>query len=143
MVDASIHAMPTYEQARIDLRRSGTVFDRDGVLIACRFMRTWIARLEGADDPAIDAVMRSIEELGAAATELRTAENRDDYPGLQPTGTWDELQAPFTGASAARAHDAARAGQDLNGSADLAPRAPGRPVAMTTSRPAATRTRED
>ena len=82
-----------------DLKTSNEVFDRPEVLRAVRFMRTWVGELEGAEDPAINAAVLSIEALAPAAKELRTPENIDDYPGtgLQPTGTWGEFDAPYTG----------------------------------------------
>ncbi len=82
-----------------DLETSGTIYDRDEVLYACRFMRTWIATLEGAEDPAINAVMLSIEALAAAAEDLRTDAHRQMFPGtgLQPTGDWGEFQDPYAG----------------------------------------------
>lgn len=82
-----------------DLQKTGEVFDRQEVLRAVRFMRTWIAELEGAEDPAINALVLSIEALAPGATELRTPENIAENPGtgLQPTGTWGEFDAPYTG----------------------------------------------
>lgn len=82
-----------------DLAKTGEVYDRDEVLYACRFMRTWIAALEGAEDPAINAVMLSIEALAPAAVDLRTDAHRAAHPGtgLQPTGTWGEFAEPYTG----------------------------------------------
>lgn len=82
-----------------DLMQSGTIYDRDEVLYACRFMRTWIETLEGAEDPDINAVMLSIESLAADAEDLRTEEHRDMYPGtgLQPTGDWAEFALPYQG----------------------------------------------
>lgn len=82
-----------------DLKASGEIFDRQEVLRAVRFMRTWIAELEGNEDPAINAAVLSIEALAPGAKELRTAENMDENPGtgLQPTGTWGEFDAPYTG----------------------------------------------
>lgn len=82
-----------------DLKSSGTIYDRDEVLYACRFMRTWIAELEGAEDPAINGLMLSIEALAPAATELRTDAHRQMFPGtgLQPTGDWGEFQDPYAG----------------------------------------------
>ena len=82
-----------------DLQKTGEIFDRPEVLRAVRFMRTWIAELEGTEDPAINALVLSIEALAPAATELRTPENIDENPGtgLQPTGTWGEYDAPYTG----------------------------------------------
>lgn len=95
-----------YEGARMfiflveeDLRKTGEVYDRDEVLYAVRFMRTWIQRLEGAEDPAINAQVVSIEPLAKTARELRTAVNRTENPGtgLQPTGRWAEFATPYTG----------------------------------------------
>lgn len=82
-----------------DLQETGEIFDRPEVLRAVRFMRTWIAELEGAEDPAINALVLSIEALAPAAKELRTQQNIDENPGtgLQPTGTWGEYDAPYTG----------------------------------------------
>ncbi|HEY8378008.1 MAG TPA: hypothetical protein VIK91_16035, partial [Nannocystis sp.] len=82
-----------------DLAQSGTIYDRDEVLYACRFMRTWIEKLEGAEDPEINALMLSIEGLAAAAQELRSQAHRDMYPGtgLQPTGDWGEFSEPYQG----------------------------------------------
>jgi hypothetical protein len=82
-----------------DLKTTGEIFDRPEVLRAVRFMRTWIAALEGAEDPAINALVLSIEALAPAAKELRTPENIAENPGtgLQPTGTWAEFDAPYTG----------------------------------------------
>jgi hypothetical protein len=82
-----------------DLTATGTIYDRDEVLYACRFMRTWIEDLEGAEDPTINALMLSIESLAAAADDLRTDAHRDAYPGtgLQPNGTWGEFNAPYAG----------------------------------------------
>jgi hypothetical protein len=82
-----------------DLAQSKEVYDREEVLHAVRYMRTWIADLEGAEDPAINAAVLSIEQLAPAATELRSQQNRDENPGtgLQPTGTWGEFAAPYAG----------------------------------------------
>lgn len=82
-----------------DLAVSGAVYDRDEVLRACRFMRTWFADLEGGEDPAMNDLMLSIEALAAAADELRTDAHRDMFPGtgLQPTGTWGGFDAPYQG----------------------------------------------
>jgi hypothetical protein len=82
-----------------DLKLSGAVYDRPEVLRAVRFMRTWIAALEGAEDPAINAAVLSIEALAPAAEELRSQQNKDDNPGtgLQPNGDWGEFDAPYTG----------------------------------------------
>lgn len=82
-----------------DLRLSGEIFDRDEVLYAVRFMRTWIAQLEGAEDAVINGLVLSIEALAQQATELRTEENRQQNPGtgLQPNGRWGELEAPYQG----------------------------------------------
>lgn len=88
-----------------DLRTSGTVYGRDGapggaatnqggLLSAVRFMRDWIPELEGEEDADINRVVASIEELASAAIELRSAENYDDYDGLQPTGRWADYQSP-------------------------------------------------
>jgi hypothetical protein len=89
-----------------DLRLTGEIYGRDGVLgggptdrggllSAIRFMRGWIAELEGAEDPAINALVVSIEQLAVTATELRTPDNYEDYEGLQPTGRWAEFQTPY------------------------------------------------
>jgi hypothetical protein len=82
-----------------DLRTTGEIFDRDEVLYAVRFMRTWIQRLEGAEDPEINARVLSIESLAKTARELRTAANRAENPGtgLQPNGRWAEFATPYTG----------------------------------------------
>ncbi|MCY1058275.1 hypothetical protein [Nannocystis sp. SCPEA4] len=82
-----------------DLAVSGTVYDRGEVLRACRFMRTWFADLEGAEDPAMNDLMLSIEALAAAADELRGDAHRDMFAGtgLQPTGTWAEFDEPYQG----------------------------------------------
>jgi hypothetical protein len=82
-----------------DLRQTGEIYDRDEVLYAVRFMRTWIQRLEGAEDPAINARVLSIESLAKTARELRTAANRTENPGtgLQPTGRWGEFATPYAG----------------------------------------------
>ncbi len=82
-----------------DLELSGTIYDRPEVLRAVRFMRTWIATLEGAEDPAINAAVLSIEALAPAAEELRSQQNRDENPGtgLQPSGDWGEFDVPYQG----------------------------------------------
>jgi hypothetical protein len=82
-----------------DLALSGAVYDRPEVLRAVRFMRTWIAALEGAEDPAINAAVLSIEALAPAADELRSQQNKDQNPGtgLQPNGDWAEFDAPYQG----------------------------------------------
>ncbi|HVG64169.1 MAG TPA: hypothetical protein VNA24_36735, partial [Hyalangium sp.] len=82
-----------------DLRNTGEIYDRDEVLYAVRFMRTWIQRLEGAEDAAINARVLSIESLAKTARELRTAANRAENPGtgLQPNGRWAEFAAPYGG----------------------------------------------
>ena len=82
-----------------DLQQSGEIYDRDEVLYAIRYMRTWIEQLEGQEDAEINALVLSIEDLAAQAVELRTQAHRDAYPGtgLQPTGDWDEFTAPYTG----------------------------------------------
>jgi len=82
-----------------DLKQSGEIYDRDEVLYGVRYMRTWIAELEGQEDATINAAVLSIEALAPAAVELRSQKNRDDYPGtgLQPTGTWGEFAQPYTG----------------------------------------------
>ncbi|MBL9100372.1 MAG: hypothetical protein JNL82_05415 [Myxococcales bacterium] len=82
-----------------DLRLSGEIYDRQEVLRAVRFMRTWILELEGAEDPAINALVLAIEGLAPAATELRSQQNRDENPGtgLQPNGDWAEFDAPYAG----------------------------------------------
>lgn len=82
-----------------DLDKSGTIYDRPEVLRAVRFMRTWIAELEGAEDPAINAAVLSIEALAPAAEELRSPQNIDENPGtgLQPNGNWGEFDAPYQG----------------------------------------------
>jgi len=82
-----------------DLQLTGEIYDRDEVLYAVRYMRTWIADLEGQEDPQINAAVLSIEQLAADATELRTQAHRDAYPGtgLQPTGDWAEFAQPYTG----------------------------------------------
>jgi hypothetical protein len=82
-----------------DLQATGEIFDRPEVLRAVRFMRTWVAELEGAEDADINAKVLSIEALAPAAKELRTPENVADNPGtgLQPTGTWGEYDAPYGG----------------------------------------------
>lgn len=82
-----------------DLRQTGEIFDRDEVLYAVRFMRTWIAELEGAEDPDINQLVLSIESLAQEAEELRTDENRQQNPGtgLQPNDRWGEFEAPYEG----------------------------------------------
>ena len=82
-----------------DLELSGEIYDRDEVLYAVRYMRTWIAQLEGQEDAQINAAVLAIEQLAADATELRTQAHRDAYPGtgLQPTGDWAEFAAPYAG----------------------------------------------
>ncbi len=82
-----------------DLRQTGEIFDRTEVLYAVRFMRTWIARLEGAEDADINARVRSIEALALSARELRTDANRQENPGtgLQPDGRWAEFATPYDG----------------------------------------------
>lgn len=90
-----------------DLKTSGTVYGRDGafgggstneggLLSAIRFMREWIPNLEGAEDPAINAAVASIETLAKSATELRTKDNYEDEDGLQPTGRWADYQMPYS-----------------------------------------------
>ncbi len=80
-----------------ELRREGTIYDGIEVLRAVRFMRTWLEELEGADDPAIDALVREIEALAATAIEQRSDAHREEYPGtgLQPTGRWAAFDEPF------------------------------------------------
>ncbi|MBN1209524.1 MAG: hypothetical protein JXB05_32030 [Myxococcaceae bacterium] len=82
-----------------DLRKTGEIFDRDEVLYAVRFMRTWIQQLEGAEDPQINALVLSIESLAKSARELRTESNRTENPGtgLQPNGRWAEFATPYGG----------------------------------------------
>jgi hypothetical protein len=82
-----------------DLRTRHEIYDRDEVLYAVRFMRTWIQQLEGAEDPVINQRVLSIEALAPQATELRSARNRQENPGtgLQPTGRWAEFATPYTG----------------------------------------------
>lgn len=82
-----------------DLAQSKEIYDRDEVLYAVRYLRTWLKTLEGAEDPAINAAVLSIEKLAPAAKELRSQQNRDANPGtgLQPTGTWGEFAAPYAG----------------------------------------------
>lgn len=82
-----------------DLVQSKEIYDRDEVLYGIRYMRTWIADIEGAEDPAINAAVLSIEKLAPAAIELRSQQNRNENPGtgLQPTGTWNEFAAPYAG----------------------------------------------
>lgn len=82
-----------------DLQQTGEIYDRDEVLYAIRFMRTWIELLEGQEDAQINALVLSIESLAAQAVDLRTQAHRDAYPGtgLQPTGDWDEFAEPYTG----------------------------------------------
>jgi hypothetical protein len=82
-----------------DLQQTGEIYDRDEVLYAIRYMRTWIADLEGQEDAQINQLVLSIESLAAQAVELRTQAHRDAYPGtgLQPTGDWDEFAAPYAG----------------------------------------------
>lgn len=77
-----------------DLRVSGEVFDRNEVLHAVRFMRTWNAQLEGEDDEAINDLVVSIEALAQDAVELRTEENRRQNPGtgLQPNNRWGSFR---------------------------------------------------
>lgn len=89
-----------------DLKTSGTVYGRDGafggapsneggLLSAIRFMRGWLKDLEGADDPAINATVVSIEAAAKSARELRTKENYDQENGLQPTSRWADFQTPY------------------------------------------------
>lgn len=80
-----------------DLRLTGEIYDRDEVLYAVRFMRTWVEQLEGEKDEAINDLVVSIESLAADATELRNAENRQQNPGtgLQPNNRWNEFEAPY------------------------------------------------
>lgn len=80
-----------------DLRQSGEIFDRDEVLYAVRFMRTWIAELEGVEDESVNDLVVSIEALAQAAVELRTEENRKQNPGtgLQPNNRWAEFANPY------------------------------------------------
>lgn len=80
-----------------ELRREGTIYDGIEVLRAVRFMRTWLEELEGADDPAIDALVREIEALAATAIEQRSDAHREEHPGtgLQPTGRWAAFDEPF------------------------------------------------
>lgn len=82
-----------------DLQQTGEIYDREEVLYAVRYMRTWIEQLEGQEDPQINALVLSIEDLAVQATELRTEAHRDEYPGtgLQPTGDWEEFEMPYTG----------------------------------------------
>ena len=82
-----------------DLKQSGSIYDAPEVLRAVRFMRTWILELEGAEDPAINAAVLSIEALAPAADELRSQQNKDQNPGtgLQPNGDWAEFDAPYQG----------------------------------------------
>lgn len=82
-----------------DLKSTGEIYDRDEVLYAVRFMRTWFLELEGAEDPAMNQLVLSIEGLAAAATELRSQANKDQNPGtgLQPTGTWGAFAEPYAG----------------------------------------------
>ncbi|MDY7233102.1 hypothetical protein [Hyalangium rubrum] len=82
-----------------DLRKTGEIFDRDEVLYAVRFMRTWIQRLEGAEDAQLNARVLAIESLARSARELRTEANRTQNPGtgLQPNGRWAEFAAPYGG----------------------------------------------
>jgi hypothetical protein len=80
-----------------DLQQTGEIYDRDELLYGIRYMRTWILELEGQEDPQINGLVVSIEDLAAAATELRTQAHRDAYPGtgLQPTGDWAEFAQPY------------------------------------------------
>jgi hypothetical protein len=82
-----------------DLRSTGEIFDRTEVLYAVRFMRTWIARLEAAEDTQLNALVLSIESLAPSARELRSQANRNENPGtgLQPNGRWAEFAAPYSG----------------------------------------------
>jgi len=82
-----------------DLQVSGEIYDRDEVLYAVRYRRTWIEQLEGQEDAQINAAVLSIEQLAAAATELRTQAHRDAYPGtgLQPNGDWAAFDQPYAG----------------------------------------------
>lgn len=82
-----------------DLRTRREIYDRNEVLYAVRFMRTWIPQLEGAEDPVINQRVLSIEALALEATELRSARNRQENPGtgLQPNGRWAEFATPYTG----------------------------------------------
>lgn len=89
-----------------DLRQTGEIYGRDGahggassegggVLQAVRFMREWVAELEGAEDPNINQLVSSIEQLAAEAKELRGEQNYAEFDGLQPTNTWGEYQQPY------------------------------------------------
>jgi hypothetical protein len=82
-----------------DLRKTGEVYDRDEVLHAVRFLRTWPERLEGAQDAQLNALVRSIESLARSARELRTEAHRTQNPGtgLQPSGRWGEFSTPYDG----------------------------------------------
>jgi hypothetical protein len=78
-----------------DLRASGTVYDREDTLRAARFLRSWIPRLEGAEDPSMNEVMRRIEALAPTATDLRSGANKAQYPGLQPDNRWGDFSTPY------------------------------------------------
>jgi hypothetical protein len=85
-----------------DIRNTNEVFGRDprsaqegGLLVAVRFMREWIQNLEGAEDPTINQLVKSIEALAPQAKELRDSANAQQYPGLEPTYVWGEYQNPY------------------------------------------------
>ncbi len=52
--------------------------------------------LKGVEDLAINALVATLENTAAAATELRTQQHQNQYPGtgLQPNGRWGEFDAP-------------------------------------------------
>ena len=75
-----------------DLRRTGSIYSRLDVLKAVRFMRSWIARIEGQPDPNIEMAAWTIEMYGSAAVELRPAGQTEEI--LQPIGRWSEFLTP-------------------------------------------------
>jgi hypothetical protein len=78
-----------------DLEETGEIYSREDVLKAVRFMRTWVPRLEGAEDPAINAAVLAIEALALSARELRPANETGEL--LQPIGRWQEFALPYQG----------------------------------------------
>lgn len=91
-----------------DLRNTGEIYGRGGehdgsaseqggVLQAIRFMRSWLVELEGAEDPVLNQLVLSIEQLAAAAVELRSEASYEATDGLQPNGTWGDYQQPYGG----------------------------------------------
>ncbi|WP_163998906.1 hypothetical protein [Pyxidicoccus caerfyrddinensis] len=78
-----------------DLKHTGEIFDHTEVLNAVRFIRTWIARLEGAEDADINARVRSIETLSQSARELRTDANRGRIPAPACSPTTGGRSSPL------------------------------------------------